>query len=100
MAATIQQQIQDKRACFRDPDRGYGRKNNIPYLRHPDAHVPLFSVYVNKILKDNLMMEDNETERPPVSVGGIRNGDWVTVTCELKSAGVPESLNDFWAGDI
>ncbi len=54
MAAAIQQQIQDKRACFRDPDRGYGRKNNIPYLRHPDAHVPLFPVYVNRILEDNL----------------------------------------------
>ena len=46
------------------------------------------------------MVEDDETERPSVSVEGIENGDRVIVTGELKSAGKHRSLNDFWASSI
>ncbi len=35
----------------------------------------------------DLMIEDNVTERSPVNVDGINNGDWVIVTGELKSEG-------------
>lgn len=41
-----------------------------------------------------LMVEDDGTERPSVSVEGIENGDWVTVTGELKMGG------DLWASRI
>ncbi|TKJ29485.1 MAG: hypothetical protein CEE40_08265 [Chloroflexi bacterium B3_Chlor] len=44
-----------------------------------------------------LMVEDDGTERPDVSVEGNQNGDQVIVTGELKVAGVHSSLNDFWA---
>ncbi len=47
-----------------------------------------------------LMVEDDGTERPSVSVEGIENGDLVIVTGELKTAGVHRSLNDFWASSI
>ena len=47
-----------------------------------------------------LMVEDDGTERPAVSVEGIENGDQVVVTGELKSGGIHHSLNDFWAGSI
>ncbi len=44
-----------------------------------------------------LMVEDDETERPSVNVSEIKNGDWVIVTGELKTAGKYRTLNDFWA---
>lgn len=47
-----------------------------------------------------LMVEDDGSERPPVSVEGINNGDWVIVSGELKSEGQHRSLNDFWASNI
>jgi len=47
-----------------------------------------------------LMVEDDGTERPAVSVEGIQNGDQVIVTGELKTAGVHRSLNDFWASKV
>ena len=41
------------------------------------------------------------TIRPPdVSVAGIRDGDRVIVTGELRTAGVHTSLDDFWASKI
>ena len=46
------------------------------------------------------MVEDDGTVMPPVSVEGIKNGDCVIVTGELKTAGVHRLLNDFWASDI
>ena len=48
----------------------------------------------------DLMVEDDGTQRPPVSVEGIENGDWVIVTGELKTEGIHRSLNDFWASNI
>ena len=48
----------------------------------------------------DLMIEDNGTERSPVEVNGINNGDWIIVTGELKSEGSNRSLNDFWANHI
>ena len=47
-----------------------------------------------------LMVEDDRTERPDVSVEGIQNGDQVIVTGELKTAGAHSSVNDFWASKI
>jgi hypothetical protein len=47
-----------------------------------------------------LMVEDDGTEKPPVSVEGIENGDWVVITGELKQAGQHTALNDFWATSI
>lgn len=47
-----------------------------------------------------LMIEDEGTERPPVNVEAINNGDWVIVTGELKLEGQHRSLNDFWASNI
>ena len=47
-----------------------------------------------------LMVEDDRTERPPVSIEGIENGDRVVVTGELKTAGEHRQLNDFWASGI
>ena len=47
-----------------------------------------------------LMIEDDGTDRPAVSVEDIRNGDQVIVTGELKTEGVHTSLNDFWATKI
>ena len=48
----------------------------------------------------DLMVEDDQTERPPVSIEGIQNGDRVVVTGELKTAGQYRQINDFWASDI
>lgn len=48
----------------------------------------------------DLMVEDDGTERPAVSVEGLENGDWVLVTGELKTAGTHRSQNDFWANSI
>jgi len=47
-----------------------------------------------------LMVEDDGTERPAVSIEGIENGDQVIVTGELKTAGVHRSPNDFWASKV
>jgi len=47
-----------------------------------------------------LMAEDDGTQRPSVSVEGIKNGDWVIVAGELKTKGKYRSLNDFWASNI
>ena len=47
-----------------------------------------------------LMVEDDRTERPAVSIEGIENGDRVVVTGELKTAGEYRQLNDFWASGI
>ena len=47
-----------------------------------------------------LMVEDDGTEKSPVSVEGIENGDWVVITGELKQAGQHTALNDFWATSI
>ncbi|WP_455276908.1 hypothetical protein [[Eubacterium] cellulosolvens] len=48
----------------------------------------------------DLMIEDNGTERPPLNMEMVDNGDWVIVTGELKSAGQQRSLNDFWVSNI
>jgi hypothetical protein len=48
----------------------------------------------------DLMVEDDGTERPSVNVDAIKNGDWVIVVGELKSAGQHRSQNDFWASTI
>jgi hypothetical protein len=48
----------------------------------------------------DLMVDDDGTERPAVSVEGIENGDWVLVSGELKSAGMHRAANDFWATSI
>jgi len=47
-----------------------------------------------------LMVEDDRTERPPVSIEGIENGDRVVITGELKTAGEYRQLNDFWSSGI
>ena len=46
------------------------------------------------------MIEDDGTERSPVSVGGIKNGDQVIVTGELKDEGEHRSQGDFWLSSI
>jgi hypothetical protein len=46
------------------------------------------------------LMEDGDKRRPPVSVAGIQNGDWVTVTGALQSTGDPPSPGNFWASSI
>lgn len=47
------------------------------------------------------MVENDGTERPAVSVEGIRNGDMVIVTGELKGeGGIHYSKDDFWAKSI
>ncbi|UCG83590.1 MAG: hypothetical protein JSW38_01870 [Dehalococcoidia bacterium] len=48
----------------------------------------------------DLMVDDDGTEKPPVSVEGLENGDWLYITGELKQAGQHTSLNDFWAISI
>ena len=48
----------------------------------------------------DLMIGDDGTEKPPVSIEGIENGDWVIVTGELKQSGQHTALNDFWAASI
>ena len=47
------------------------------------------------------MVENDGTVRPAVSVEGIRNGDKVIVTGELKDeGGIHYSKDDFWAKSI
>ena len=48
----------------------------------------------------SLMLEDDRSERPSVSVEGIKNGDFVVVTGELKLAGRYRQTNDFWTKNI
>jgi hypothetical protein len=48
----------------------------------------------------DLMTYDDGATWPPVRVDGIANGDWVTVTGELKTAGQHRGENDFWARAI
>jgi hypothetical protein len=49
----------------------------------------------------DLMSVDGRTSRPPVSVVGISNGDWVVVTGELRAPqGQPDSLDAVWASGI
>ena len=48
----------------------------------------------------DLMVQDDGTERPSVSIEGIENGDWVIVTGELKTEGEHSLLNNFWASNI
>jgi len=48
----------------------------------------------------DMMVEDNQTQRPSVSVEGIENGDWVTVTGELRSSTGTAPSTTFWASNI
>ena len=48
----------------------------------------------------NLMLKDDGTQRIPVSIGEIKNGDWVIVSGEVKKEGKYASLNDFWAVNV
>ena len=45
----------------------------------------------------DLMVEDDGTQRPAVSVEDLHNGDRVVVTGELKTAGKYRHRGDFWA---
>jgi hypothetical protein len=47
-----------------------------------------------------LMVEDDGTERPAVSVEGIENGDRVVVTGELRSSTGTAPSTTFWASNI
>ena len=48
----------------------------------------------------DLMVDDYGVRRAPVSVEGIKNGDRVIVTGELKTEGEHRAFNDFWASNI
>lgn len=48
----------------------------------------------------DLMVEDDGTQRPPVSVEGIKNGDQVIITGELRSTEGQLPSRTFWASDI
>ena len=48
----------------------------------------------------DLMVDDDGTPRPAVSVEGIKNGDWVIVTGELETKGQPGLPNSFWISAI
>jgi len=48
----------------------------------------------------DLMVEDDGTQRPPVSVEGIENGDWVIVTGELRPSDGQLPSTTFWASNI
>jgi hypothetical protein len=48
----------------------------------------------------DLMVEDDGTQRPAVSVEGIENGDWVTVTGELRHSEGQLRRLVFWASDM
>jgi len=49
----------------------------------------------------DLMTENDGTERPPVDVQGINNGDKIIVTGELKGeGGIHYNTGDFWATEI
>lgn len=45
-------------------------------------------------------MDEDGVTKPPVSVEGIVNGDWIIVTGELRAGSDNEKLNDFWASSI
>jgi hypothetical protein len=47
-----------------------------------------------------LMVQDDGTERPPVSVEAIENGDWVVVTGELRWSDGQLPSTTFWASGI
>lgn len=46
------------------------------------------------------MIEDDGKKRTALSVKGIKNGDRVVVTGEIKKEGVNRALNNFWASNI
>lgn len=46
------------------------------------------------------MTENDGTVRPPVNIAGIKNGDQVIVTGELKDDGEYTSRGDFWLSSI
>ncbi|RZN42917.1 MAG: hypothetical protein EF813_00940 [Methanosarcinales archaeon] len=48
----------------------------------------------------DLMVEDDGTERPPVNMEGIENGDGVIVTGELRSSSGTALSTTFWAGSV
>ena len=48
----------------------------------------------------DLMVEDAGTERPAVSVEGLKNGDRVAVTGELRSSNETAPSTTFWASNI
>ncbi|MEA1905972.1 MAG: hypothetical protein U9N12_03310 [Euryarchaeota archaeon] len=48
----------------------------------------------------DLMVEDDGTERPPVDIEGIKNGDRVIVTGELRSSSGTAPSTTFWAINI
>ncbi len=48
----------------------------------------------------DLMVEDDGTQRPPVSVEGVENGDWVIVTGELRPSDGELPSTTFWASNI
>ena len=48
----------------------------------------------------SMMVEDNGVPRKTVKAEGIKNGDWIIVTGELKREGKHRVLNDFWASKI
>ncbi len=48
----------------------------------------------------DMMVEDDGTERPAVSVEGIENGDRVVVTGELRSSNGTAPSTTFWASNI
>ena len=48
----------------------------------------------------DLMVEDDGTERPRVSVEGIENGDRVVVTGELRSSSGTAPSTTFWASNV
>lgn len=48
----------------------------------------------------DLMVEDDGTERPPVSMEGIENGDQVIVTGELRSSSGTAPSTTFWASNV
>jgi hypothetical protein len=78
--------------------RIYGRVNSLGELFCPCFK--LTSGGGEILVWYDLMVVDNETERPPVSVEGIDNGDWVIVTGDLKQEGAYSSHNDFWISSI
>ena len=47
-----------------------------------------------------MMVEDDQTKRPVVSVEGIENGNMVIVTGELKSGTWTAPSNTFWANNM
>ena len=66
----------------------------------PDPYFVLASGGEEILVWYDSMVEDDGTERPSVGVEGIKNGDRVIVTGELKIAGQHRALNAFWANSI